>query len=185
MLPFSINNFLQGRYQMGITSTLIVIILLGIAWLIKIERLKPLVTSCILIPSILIFLYLSIQNQGIIGILWSFPALLSFYTMLPEKHAWVANTLLFALLSILVWGHFSYEVSLRIGFTFAATSIFFHHFYPRDYYTTRQIKKSSSNGSINRGTQQNTAKSNLESPNLTMQTFGYSSIILNHRHRPF
>ena len=94
LTPFGINNFLQGRYLLGLGSIIIIIIVSLHAWLCMRGRYYPLLTLLGLVPAIIFFLAQSYQQRGIIGALWSFPAVISFYYILPERLAWFANTVL-------------------------------------------------------------------------------------------
>ena len=95
MTPFAINNFIQGRILLGIGSTAILVIMAFNAWSIHYhDRYYAMFSFLVLVPVILFFLSLSIRTQGLIGIFWSYPAIVAFYFMLPERMAWAANILL-------------------------------------------------------------------------------------------
>ncbi len=97
LLPFSANNILQGRFLLGFGAAVIVVVLAIKAWLIRQNRYTELFSILVLVPVILIFLSVSIQNQGIIGILWSYPGLVAFFLLLSERNALIASALLVAL----------------------------------------------------------------------------------------
>lgn len=45
-------------------------------------------------PTVLLFLVLSIEYQGLIGVLWCYPTVLAFSVMFQERHALIINSLL-------------------------------------------------------------------------------------------
>ncbi len=84
---FSINNFLQGRPLLGVLSLGIVGVLVGNSLLVAKKGYNALRTFAIQVPIILFFIGTVFVYQGVIGALWSTPALLSFYFMLLQRYA--------------------------------------------------------------------------------------------------
>lgn len=125
LTPFSINNFIQGRPFLGTGSLVIVLILAFNTWSIsKHGRYYPLFTLLGLVPAILYFLNLSIQKQGVIGVLWCYLGVISFYFMLPEKKAWMANAALFAVAIPRAWTVLENALLTRMVMTLLGVSIF-------------------------------------------------------------
>lgn len=124
LAPFSLNNFLQGHLLLGGGSLVIVVILAVNAWVIYRGRFYPLVTLLTLIPATLYFLVLSLHEQGIIGALWCYPALLAFYFMLPERMAWVSNLVLLSVIIPQAWDVFDHALAARVAATLLAVSVF-------------------------------------------------------------
>lgn len=124
LTPFSVNNFLQGRVLLGGGSLAIVAIMAYDGWSVARGRGSSWVTLLGLVPAILFFLSLALQKQGIIGVLWCYPAILSFYVMLPERHAWVANLVLLAVTVPQAWSVVDQDVAVRVAATFLAVSVF-------------------------------------------------------------
>ena len=125
LTPFAINNFVQGRILLGLGAALIVLILAFNAWSItKYKRYYPNLILYGLVPAILFFLNLSLRTQGIIGVLWCYPAVFSFYFMLPERKAWIANAALLLTTIPFVWFSFDYPLAARIVVTLIIVSIF-------------------------------------------------------------
>ncbi|HEY0666421.1 MAG TPA: GGDEF domain-containing protein [Gallionella sp.] len=123
VMPFSINNLLQGRYLLGGWSLVIVAILAINAWTSARGRHFPTLTLLGLTPSIILFLSLAFQKQGIIGALWCYPAVLSFYVMLPERKAWLANIVLLAVSLSQAWLVLDPSLAARVTATLLAVSI--------------------------------------------------------------
>ena len=86
MIPFVINNLLHSRWLVGLGSIMVVGIFSYNSYSIYFKKTyNSIFTLVLLLPAIMFFLYFSIKNQGIIGVLWSFPAMVSVYFLLPEK----------------------------------------------------------------------------------------------------
>lgn len=124
LTPFSINNFTHDRIALGLGSLAIVALLGFNGWSISRGKYTSWPTLVALVPAIVFFLTLSIRRQGMIGVLWCYPATLSFYIMLPERRAWAANLLLLVVVVPLCWFHFDRELVIRIAATLIAVSAF-------------------------------------------------------------
>ncbi len=125
MTPFSINNFIQGRYLLGAGSLVIIIIFALNAWTITCRN--QYYTTLILlglVPAILFFLALCLQKQGTIGVLWCYPATVAFYFMLPERKAWIANTALLIITLPVAWSIIDNALAIRMIATLLMVSIF-------------------------------------------------------------
>jgi len=124
LTPFSVNNFIQGRYVLGAGSLAIVAILAANAWSIRRMRDYSSLTLLALVPAVLFFLVLSLRSQGIVGALWCYPAVISFYFMLPERKAWVANVALLVVAVPQAWVVLETPLAARVAATLLAVSVF-------------------------------------------------------------
>lgn len=124
LMPFAINNFSHGHYILGAGSLGIVIILAFNVWNIRRGRYSSAFILYGLVPAILFFLVLALRQQGMIGAMWCYPAVLSFYLMLPERKAWMANTALIAVTIPVAWYILDTPLVIRMAATLAAVSIF-------------------------------------------------------------
>ena len=124
LTPFALYNFLQGRQVIGIGSLIIVLVLYFNAWSISRGHYRPALTLVGLVPGMSGFLAYVIQGQGMIGVLWCYPVLLSYYFMLPERMAWAANALLLAIVLPQVWSSIDIQLAARVVATLLATSAF-------------------------------------------------------------
>lgn len=124
LTPLAINNLVDGRYAVGV-GTLIVVAILGLhAWNCRRGRHLPLLTLVGLVPALILFLAFLMREQGMIGVLWCYPAVLSFYFILPESRAWLANAALLCMMLPLAWGAFEHELATRVVATLLAVSAF-------------------------------------------------------------
>jgi diguanylate cyclase (GGDEF)-like protein len=124
LTPFALNNFYQGRYLLGIGSLAIVASLAFNAWSCTRGRYRPSLTLFILVPVTIVFLAISIRTQGVIGVLWCYPALLAYYFMLPERQAWLASAALLAVAIPEAWPVLEPRVAVRMAVTLVGVSIF-------------------------------------------------------------
>ncbi|MCX4186557.1 GGDEF domain-containing protein [Methylophaga sp. OBS4] len=122
--PFSINNLIQHRYLLGFGSLGVILILISNAWICLRGRYYPFLTLFGLVPAIIVFLGLAIHRQGMIGALWCYPAVISFYFMLPERQAWIANITLLAMAIPFSWFFIDAALAARVTATLLCVSVF-------------------------------------------------------------
>ena len=109
---------------MGFGSLSIVLLVSYNAWNISQGRYQAWLTSLVLTPLLLIFLWVSIQTQAEIGYLWSYPVAIVLYFILPERQAWAVNALLLAIVIPSAWEVFEAAVATRAAVTFFTVNIF-------------------------------------------------------------
>lgn len=124
LTPFTINNFLQDRLLLGVGALAIVAILAFNAWSISRGRYYPSLTLFGLVPAIIFFLVFALRKQGMVGALWCYPAVISFYFMLPERRAWLANAVLLGVALPEVWVVIDHPLAIRVAATLLAVSLF-------------------------------------------------------------
>lgn len=124
LTPFSVNNFIQGHALLGAGSVLIIALLALYAWGILRGIYHPVLTFLTLGPAIIFFLNLSISTQGIIGILWCYPAVIAFCFIFPERAAWVAIGILLAVVIYHSLQVVPFPVAVRVVVSLLAVSIF-------------------------------------------------------------
>lgn len=124
LTPFSINNFLQGRLFLGAGSLAIVGLLAFNAWSITRGRYYSSFTLIGLVPAVIFFLVFALHKQGIVGALWCYPAAISFYFMLPERKAWIANAALLFVTLPQAWIVLELPLATRVAATLVAVSAF-------------------------------------------------------------
>ncbi|MEO0373290.1 MAG: GGDEF domain-containing protein [Cyanobacteria bacterium P01_A01_bin.17] len=125
LTPFAINNFIQGRYLLGAGSLALIAIFIFNTWTItRYDRYYDSLTLLGLVPAILFFLITSLRSQGIIGVLWCYPAVASFYLLLPERKAWMANVALLIVTLPVAWPVIDQTLAVRMMVTLIMVSIF-------------------------------------------------------------
>jgi diguanylate cyclase (GGDEF)-like protein len=124
LTPFSINNFIQGRYLLGVGSLAIIVVLAVNAWTTSRGRHHTWLVLAGLVPVVIFFLTVAFRKQGVIGALWCYPALISFYFMLPERSAWLANAALLTVAVPEAWSVLEHPLAVRVAVTLLAVSTF-------------------------------------------------------------
>lgn len=124
LTPFCISNFLGGRLAVALGSLLIVLLLVFIGWSISRGRYYQNLVFYVLLPVIVGFMFLTFRQQGVIGALWCYPAAISFYAILPERRAWLANALLLAVVVPSSWLYIDHSLATRVIATLFGVSTF-------------------------------------------------------------
>lgn len=122
LVPFAINNFIQGRHELGALMLFAFAILCIDALAIYRKRPPPLPLGLLILPAIG-GTAISLQTQGFHGALWSYPAVLLFHFALPRFTANAYSTLQLAAVSGLVFHYIGAEIAVRIFVTLALTII--------------------------------------------------------------
>lgn len=124
LAPFTFNHLRQGRLLLGIGTLVIVLTLATMAWLGSRGRHQAWLTFLGLPPAVLVFILVAFREQAVIGALWCYPAVLTFYITLPERQAWVANAALFGGAVPMAWLTLETPVAARVAATLLGVSVF-------------------------------------------------------------
>jgi CheY-like chemotaxis protein/PAS domain-containing protein/HPt (histidine-containing phosphotransfer) domain-containing protein len=127
LLPFSANSFLHGRTALGIATCLVALGLIGNAVAIFRGKAAPFPPVFIFAPSLAALLAAMI-DQGLIGILWAYAAILLFHFVLPLRTANIFNAIVVLLAVPIAWYHVGPEVTARIAVTLVLTVLFTNAF---------------------------------------------------------
>ena len=124
ILPLTINHLVHGRFIVGIASFTIVFVLGFNAVSILHGRFYPTLIFSILVPTVSIAVYFIITEQKIIGILWGYPAIISFYFILTERQALLSNVILMLIALPLGWIVLESSIAIRVTITLLLVSLF-------------------------------------------------------------
>ncbi|MGH1428794.1 MAG: GGDEF domain-containing protein [Arenicella sp.] len=125
ILPFAVYNFIFGNYILAVAVSTIVAIFTFNAWTIsRHKRYYSGLTFWFLVPTIIFFLAVSIYIQGVPGLLWGYAAILGFYCMLPEKKAYIANSVLLLVILPIAWIYVDHYIAVRATATMLLVFIF-------------------------------------------------------------
>jgi diguanylate cyclase (GGDEF)-like protein len=124
LTPFTVNHLAQGRLMLAGGTGIIVVVMVAMAWVGSRGRYLPALVFFGFTPAVIVFLVLSLLEQGVIGALWCFPAVLAFYFTLPERHAWISNALLYVITVPWAWSLLEPSVSARVAATLLGVSVF-------------------------------------------------------------
>ena len=122
--PFTINHFAQGRTLLAVGTGIIVAVLAAMAWVGRRNGYRPWLVFLGFVPAVLVFLVISFREQGVIGALWCFPAVLAFYFTLPERQAWISNAALYVVAVPWAWTVLDTPVAARVAATLLGVSVF-------------------------------------------------------------
>jgi len=122
LLPFAINNFMQGRTALGV-AVLAAVLILGLdALAIHFKKPPPLPYALFLIP-MAAGMTLSLRTQGVIGALWCYPTVLFFYFVLPRRLANACSLTLLVVATFMVYRYIGLQVTIRFAVTLALTIV--------------------------------------------------------------
>lgn len=123
--PFTVYNLFQGRWKVAMASIIIVVIFSFNTYSVLVwKKYYSNIVLYLLTPAIMLFFYMSITHQGIIGILWIFPTIVCFYYLLPERQAWIVNVIMLLLCTYLALVNFEAALASRIIATLSLISLF-------------------------------------------------------------
>lgn len=124
LTPFSINNFLQDRYILGIGSVVVIAFCAANAWYCIQKRYHPSLIYLGLIPAITIFIIFAFRQQGAVIAYWCYPVVLGFYFMLREKQAWISNIVFLCIIFPQAWMVLEQAFMIRFVVTILGVSTF-------------------------------------------------------------
>jgi PAS domain S-box-containing protein len=127
LLPFSIGNFLKDYLLVGVLSMTVVVVFVADA--VAIYRARPLpIPIPLAFATIMVALVIAIEQRGLLGIFWTFPAILLFHFVLERRLANLFNLSLVAVVAVVSFMRLETDVTLRIIvaqlLTIAFTNIF-------------------------------------------------------------
>ncbi len=122
LAPFAINDLVQGRYLLG-GAILLVVFILGVdAIAIHRKKRAPFPFGFLLIP-MGVSIMLSLKQQGFYGALWTYPAVLFCYFVLPRRAANVGSLTLSVLASATAYIYVGPEITLRFVVSLGLTVV--------------------------------------------------------------
>lgn len=116
LLPFFINNHMQGRYGLDICLAVFCAVLLIDAWAIYRGRAMPIPLWTLTLPVVAGFT-LAMWYQLYIGLVWAYPVVLLFFFILPRRIALLVTSGVVALIGALVLS----EIELRLAGRFVVS----------------------------------------------------------------
>jgi len=121
--PFTIYHFLVGDYLIALFACLMLGVISYSAWNTLTGRLSYKLPFVLLTPSFLFFSWVAIEELGIMGALWSFPAVTMFYFIFPERLARVANLALLVVVLPRAFMELDTDIALRLVATLIGVSL--------------------------------------------------------------
>lgn len=121
--PFAFYHLLVGDYLIGLFACLMLGVISYSAWNTLSGRLSYKLPFVLLPPSFLIFSWVAIADLGVMGALWSFPAVTMFYFIFPERLARMANIALLLVVLPRTFMELDTDVALRLFATLIGVSL--------------------------------------------------------------
>lgn len=121
-IPFTINNFIQRQYALGLGTTTVMFIFALNSWSIWRWN-KPAIPYWVLLLPMTIAVTISLRVQGIFGALWCYPILLFFYFVLPRRLATVSSLALMVTASVMASLYIGRDVAIRVFASLTLTII--------------------------------------------------------------
>ncbi|MGE4063575.1 MAG: diguanylate cyclase [Rhodospirillaceae bacterium] len=124
LTPFAVNDLLRGRIALGCAILAVVAILAVDVIAIQRKKRPPIPFGLLLIP-MAASIALSLMQQGFYGALWTYPAVLFCYFVLPRRMANTGSLLLAVLASVMAYLYVDNgpEVTVRFVVTLALTIV--------------------------------------------------------------
>ncbi|MDT8447813.1 MAG: ATP-binding protein [bacterium] len=124
VVPFAVNGFVQGRYLLACGASAVA--------LTGVQHLRDCVRGNYqsgwymygLVPMEVLYLSFALYKQGVLATYWSYPAIISFYVVLPERPAWVVNGLFIAVFFPQVATQIEASLATRYFATFIGVNFF-------------------------------------------------------------
>lgn len=137
LTPFTINNFMQGRYLLGFFTSCILILCCMNAWFGFQQKYHAGLNSFAIAPILSLAIVIAVYELGVAGSYWVSLGVISFYFILPERRAWIANVVFVGVVFPIAWKILEPELAVRffavtLGVSFFAL-ISIHEIYKQHY----------------------------------------------------
>lgn len=123
IVPFAINDFLQGRTLMGIFVLGVVAILGADAIALYRGKVAP-VPWWLLFASVVFSVAMSIRAQGLVGMFWPFPSVVFFHFVLRRRIALIFSISMLLLITPLAYHYLGVSVTIRMVVALTLTIVF-------------------------------------------------------------
>jgi len=152
--PFSINDFIQGRYLLGALTGIVTILCIINALLCYRGNYNKEINLYLIAPIITLTIMKALNELGIMGSYWAYMGVLAFYFMLPDKLARIINFLFIGTILPIAWNVLEPQVALRFSAVLIGVSFFallsMREIYKQHYVLKGQAVTDSLTGLYNR-----------------------------------
>lgn len=122
--PFSINNFIQDRFLLGVLTLIVVALCIMNAWFCYQKRYSEAVNLFGIAPAITLAIVFTTYELGVIASYWAYLGVLAIYFILPEKRAWIANVIFILIIAPVAWSVLDMSVGIRFFAVLLGVSFF-------------------------------------------------------------
>jgi len=120
---FAFYHVLAGNFLFGLFASLMLGVISYSAWNTHSGRLSYKLPFVLLTPAFLVFSWVAIRDLGVMGALWSFPAVTLFYFIFPERLARTASLALLLVVLPRTFMELDTDIALRLFATLIGVSI--------------------------------------------------------------
>jgi len=124
LVPYTVNNFIQGRYLLGALTTVISLICAVNSFYCLRGEYHTWINLLGIAPAVTVTICVALFNLGVMASFWAYLGVLSLYFILPERLAWNANVAFMALVLPVAWQVLDQAVFTRFTIMLCVTSIF-------------------------------------------------------------
>mgnify|MGYP002149947299 FL=1 len=124
LTPFTINNFIQGRYILGLFTLMILTLCSISAWLCHNDRYHLKINLFGIAPAIIVAIVTAVHQLGIVGSYWPSLGIIAFYFILPKKPAWIVNIIFVVIITPVAWTTLDHSTAIRFFAVLLSISCF-------------------------------------------------------------
>ncbi len=124
LTPFTVNNFIQGRYYLGAFILIITVLAIIDAFLCYRGRYHKGINLYFIAPAVIIGIVSTIHELGVPASYWAFLGVLSFYFILTKKQALIANLVFIAAVVPVALHSLEQPVAMRFFAVLFGTSVY-------------------------------------------------------------
>lgn len=122
--PFGVYSLFQSRYLLSLFAFTTTIICIHYIWSCRRGQFNRRVIELGIVPLVIVGMVLIFYQVGVIAAYWCFPAVLSLYFLLSERHAWIANIIFIAIVTPVAWDVLVDPVAIRFAAVLLGTSLY-------------------------------------------------------------
>jgi len=122
--PFAASHVLQGKYVLFSFTALVMAILVYNVVLWRRGRAEDAINLFLLVPIVVACIGMAIVKEGHMVSVWCYPALMSFYCVLPIRKAFIANALMLVVVTAASVYAMPFEYYTRVIGALVASSVF-------------------------------------------------------------
>ena len=124
LLPFTVNNFIQGRFVLGLATSAAAIASFVNVWYGICGEYRLWLNTYLVTPAGAITVFYTMYTLSSVGSYWPFMLIAAYYFVLPERRAWIVNVATIVLLVPLAWSVLDQASAIRFSAVAVALSLF-------------------------------------------------------------
>ena len=146
LVPFTLNNFLQGRLVLGVATFSVGIVCAVNVWNSLQGRYSLLVNTYLVTPTSAFTITYSMYQLGPPASYWPFLLVLAYYFVLPEKRAWFFNALTVLIIVPMAWVAMDLSAAVRFSAVLLGRQPVRLHLHSRNHTSARAAQTTGGDG---------------------------------------